>query len=151
MRVSLAGVMGAGRRRRGEPAFALVEEYLRRASAYVPCEFQSFETESALLRGVERRSGRVATALVLFDGRGAAMSSEEFAAMLRGLRDGGRQEVVVAVGPASGWGAAARARADATVSLGRMTLPHGLAQAVVAEQIYRAMTILAGHPYHCGH
>jgi 23S rRNA (pseudouridine1915-N3)-methyltransferase len=58
---------------------------------------------------------------------------------------------VLAIGPADGWSAEARQRADLLLSLGRMTLPHQLARVVLAEQVYRAFTILAGHPYHSGH
>jgi 23S rRNA (pseudouridine1915-N3)-methyltransferase len=55
------------------------------------------------------------------------------------------------VGPADGWSEYARAQAQSTLSFGPMTLPHELARLVLAEQIYRAFTILAGHPYHSGH
>jgi len=59
--------------------------------------------------------------------------------------------VLFAVGPADGWSAEARNRAQLLLSLGAMTLPHELARVVLAEQVYRACTILAGHPYHSGH
>jgi 23S rRNA (pseudouridine1915-N3)-methyltransferase len=58
---------------------------------------------------------------------------------------------MLAIGPADGWSVAARQRADLLVSFGRLTLPHQLARVVLAEQVYRALTILAGHPYHTGH
>ena len=58
---------------------------------------------------------------------------------------------VLAIGPANGWAAAARDAADMRLSLGAMTLPHELAALVLAEQVYRASTILQGHPYHLGH
>jgi 23S rRNA (pseudouridine1915-N3)-methyltransferase len=58
---------------------------------------------------------------------------------------------VLAIGPADGWSDAARARAGLLLSFGSITLPHQLARVVLAEQIYRALTILAGHPYHSGH
>lgn len=58
---------------------------------------------------------------------------------------------VLAIGPADGWSPEARVRADLVVSFGPMTLPHSLARVVLAEQVYRALTILAGHPYHSGH
>ena len=151
MTLTLAVVVGSARRLKAGAAFSLVEEYLERASAYGECRFESFADEAALLRLVERRAGRVPATLVIFDGGGAMLTSEEFAARLAGFRDTGRQSVVMGIGPASGWSEAARARAEATISLGKMTLPHALAQVVVAEQIYRALTILAGHPYHCGH
>jgi 23S rRNA (pseudouridine1915-N3)-methyltransferase len=56
--------------------------------------------------------------------------------------------MIFAVGPADGWSEAARAQAGLLLSLGAMTLAHALARLVMAEQIYRALTILAGHPYH---
>jgi len=59
--------------------------------------------------------------------------------------------LVLAIGPADGWSPAARARADLLLSFGRITLPHELAAVVAAEQLYRALTIRAKHPYHCGH
>jgi 23S rRNA (pseudouridine1915-N3)-methyltransferase len=79
------------------------------------------------------------------------LSSEAFAAHLGRLRDSSVQTVILAIGPADGWSAAARARASLVLSFGPITLPHELARAVLAEQIYRALTILAGHPYHSGH
>ena len=88
---------------------------------------------------------------MLCDGGGRLLSSEGFAERLRGLRDAGERVATMAIGPASGWSAAARARADLLLSFGPMTLPHALARVVLAEQVYRAMTILSGHPYHTGH
>jgi len=88
---------------------------------------------------------------VLLDSRGRSMTSEAFAAWLGARRDEGVQHVVFAIGPASGWSDAARKRAGLLLSLGPMTLAHSLARLVLAEQIYRAFTILSGHPYHTGH
>ncbi len=152
MTIHLACVTAAPRRLRSEPAFTLIQDYLARASHYEPSSFEAFSEESALLNAVDRRShGRARPSLLLFDGLGKSLTSREFAAHLGRLRDSGQQQVFAAIGPADGWSAAARARADLVLSLGPMTLPHALAQVVVAEQIYRALTILAGHPYHCGH
>ena len=89
--------------------------------------------------------------LLLLDSRGKTMTSEAFAAWLGGRRDDGAQHMVFAVGPASGWSEPARKRADLLLSLGPMTLAHALARLVLAEQLYRAFTILSGHPYHGGH
>ncbi len=89
--------------------------------------------------------------LVMLDGRGKEMSSERFAGWLGRERDGGRQRIVFGVGPADGWSEQARRRADLLLSLGPMTLPHELARVVLLEQVYRAFTILSGHPYHAGH
>jgi 23S rRNA (pseudouridine1915-N3)-methyltransferase len=117
----------------------------------MPTEALIYPTEAAFLTWIDRQSGRTVPNLILLDSRGKQFSSEEFAAHLGGLRDTGTQVVVVAIGPANGWSAEARRRANLLLSLGPMTLPHELARAVVAEQMYRALTILAGHPYHCGH
>lgn len=88
---------------------------------------------------------------ILLDSRGQQLSSEEFAQRLGDLRDGATQRLVIAVGPADGWSATALQRASLLFSLGKITLPHQLARVIVAEQVYRALTILAGHPYHSGH
>ena len=151
MKIQLVGITSSERRLRAEPTFALVESYLNRASQYESCSFAAYPTEAAMLTGTLRLSGRSRAYLLLLDGGGKLMKSQEFATRLGALRDTGRQDVVLAIGPASGWSSDALSRADLLLSLGPMTLPHALAQVVVAEQIYRALTILAGHPYHCGH
>lgn len=85
---------------------------------------------------------------VLLDEGGKTFSSEAFARALASRRDEGRRVLAFLIGGPDGHGHAARARAQLTLSLGPMTLPHGLARIVLAEQIYRAATILSGHPYH---
>jgi 23S rRNA (pseudouridine1915-N3)-methyltransferase len=127
------------------------EDYIERASRYVQCETQNFETETALLEWVERQAGRLAATVVLLDSRGQMLTSEDFAAQLGRMRDEGAQRIVLAIGPANGWSETARRRASLLFSLGRITLPHQLARVVLAEQVYRGLTILAGHPYHSGH
>ena len=79
------------------------------------------------------------------------MTSESFAEWLGKQRDTATQQIVFSVGPANGWSDASRKRASLQLSLGPMTLAHALARVVLAEQIYRAFTILSGHPYHSGH
>jgi 23S rRNA (pseudouridine1915-N3)-methyltransferase len=79
------------------------------------------------------------------------MTSDGFAGWLGGQRDNGAQHIVFAIGPASGWSESTRRRATLLLSLGQMTMAHALARLVTAEQIYRAFTILTGHPYHSGH
>ncbi len=79
------------------------------------------------------------------------MTSETFAAWLGSRRDEGAQRIVFAIGPASGWSEEARQKAYLLFSLGPLTFAHALARVVIAEQLYRAFTILAGHPYHTGH
>lgn len=86
--------------------------------------------------------------LICLDRSGTQLGSEGFAHSLGKFRDGGTQGLAFFVGGADGLGLRAMFEADLVLSLGPMTLPHGLARIVLAEQIYRAITILAGHPYH---
>ena len=88
--------------------------------------------------------------LICLDRGGDQLGSEEFAQALAKFRDGGAQGLAFFIGGADGLGLAAQFKADRIVSLGPMTLPHGLARIVLAEQIYRAGTLLTGHPYHRG-
>ena len=129
----------------------LTAVYLGRCSTFAHCDTEAFRTEDALIEWLGRLSGRTPALPVLLDSRGRQMSSEAFAAWLGARRDQGAQHIVFAIGPASGWSDTAREKANLLLSLGPMTLAHALARAVVAEQIYRAFTILTGHPYHAGH
>ncbi len=87
-------------------------------------------------------------ALCVLDERGKILSSPEFAQMLAGWRDGGRQDAAFVIGGADGVDPALRGRADQVISFGRMVWPHMLVRVMLAEQLYRAATILAGSPYH---
>ena len=90
----------------------------------------------------------IAEVRVVLDETGRAMTSQEFAAWLAARRDGGSSGVAFLVGGPDGHGPDVRQSARLIMSLGPMTLPHGLARIVLAEQIYRAITIISGHPYH---
>jgi 23S rRNA (pseudouridine1915-N3)-methyltransferase len=125
--------------------------YLKRSRPFAETESSTFSSEAALMASVERRRSRVAPLLVLLDSRGRSLSSEAFAAWIGKQRDGRVQNLIFAIGPADGWSERARERAGLLLSLGPMTLPHELARVVLAEQVYRAFTILANHPYHGGH
>lgn len=85
---------------------------------------------------------------VVLDETGRDMSSEALAAILGGWRDGGTREVRFLIGAADGHDATTRDGADLLLGFGRATWPHMLVRAMLAEQLYRAMMILAGHPYH---
>jgi 23S rRNA (pseudouridine1915-N3)-methyltransferase len=111
----------------------------------------TFNDEDAFSAWMDHSKGRTGIYSILLDSRGKQLTSEEFARTLVKLRDEGQQRIVLAIGPANGWSAATRRRAQLLFSLGQITLPHELASAVLAEQTYRALTILAGHPYHSGH
>jgi 23S rRNA (pseudouridine1915-N3)-methyltransferase len=137
------------------PAHALLVDYTKRLSSYAPTEVQLHRTEQAFLDALARHRARTSPWLVLLDSRGVQLSSEGLAARLRSQQETGRQLAIFAIGPADGWLPATLEAAQAggclVLSFGPMTLPHELARVVLAEQLYRAFTILAGHPYHTGH
>jgi len=133
------------------PAAQLLADYLDRARRLTPCTLQTFPSEAKLLAFLDTATARTRPALLLADSRGQQLSSTELATAITTLQDTGTQLLVCAIGPADGWSPAALARADRTLAFGRITLPHELAAVVLAEQIYRALTIRAGHPYHSGH
>lgn len=145
VKITVASVAVRGRSERFD---GLAAEYLDRLQAYAEAESEVFKTSQALFDWVVRLKGRTPPMLVLLDGRGKPLSSEALAEWLRRQRDEGQQRVVFAIGPADGWTNAERERAGLLLSLGPMTLPHELVRVVVSEQLYRAFTILAGHPYH---
>lgn len=82
------------------------------------------------------------------DETGEVLTSARFAADIAALRDNGAPALTFLIGGADGLSDAARVRSDRIVSLSALTLPHGIARIVLAEQLYRAATMLAGHPYH---
>src|SRR5208282_3299190 len=120
-----------------EPAIqALTEEYLKRIGRYAEVAGLALKDEAAILS--------------LATGEGQQISSEELAEFLE------REQVnatplLFAIGGSDGFSDEARRSAGFTLSLGKMTLPHELARVVLVEQLYRAFTILANHPYHLGH
>ena len=136
---------------------SLTDEYLTRISRYVPAEGRALRDETALLQLCGRATKATKTAsagkstLVLMDSRGKQFSSEEFARFLGDYRDRNPLPLVFAIGPADGFSETALGAAQQTMSLGKMTLAHELARVVLLEQVYRAFTILQGHPYHSGH
>ena len=138
---------------------SLTDEYLKRISRYTQVEGLALHDEAALLqlrgRAASAKSSKTSNAgkstLVLMDSRGKQFSSEEFAHFLEDYQDRNPLPLVFAVGGADGFSEAARSAAQHTISLGKMTLPHELARVILLEQLYRAFTILKGHPYHSGH
>jgi len=130
---------------------ALTDEYLERLRHYAEIEHATFKDESAVLKLCRDGVRPVRFALVLVDSRGRELSSEQFAHWLREYRERNSLPLLFAVGAADGFSDEARKAATLVLSLGKMTLAHELARVVLLEQIYRAFTILAGHPYHLGH
>jgi 23S rRNA (pseudouridine1915-N3)-methyltransferase len=143
-----------------EPAIqSLTDEYLRRISRYLQVEGLALKDEAALLemcgRAKPAKAGKSAgggkSTLVLMDSGGKQLSSEEWARFLGDYFDRNALPLVFAIGPADGFSEAERSAAQHVISLGRMTLAHELARVVLLEQVYRAFTILKGHPYRSGH
>ena len=136
-----------------EPAIAsLTDEYLKRISRYAQVEGILLRDEAGLLAkfGTDSKSGSKST-LVLMDSRGKELTSEQFAKFLGDYQERNPLPLVFAVGGADGFAAETKSAAANLISFGKMTMAHELARVVLLEQIYRAFTILKGHPYHSGH
>jgi 23S rRNA (pseudouridine1915-N3)-methyltransferase len=150
-------VLAVGRLR-GGPEKDLIDDYLSRFDA--TGRPQALGPARVLEVEDKRRRGRDAeadlllshipagAAVVALDERGKTLSSPDFADLLARLRDEGRPETCLLIGGADGHGRAALDRADVKLSLGKMVWPHMLARVMLAEQLYRAASILAGTPYH---
>lgn len=135
-----------------EPAIAaLTQEYLKRIARYTPVEGVTARAEADLLAKFGVSKGAAKSTLVLMDSRGKELSSEQFASFIGDYQDRNPLPLVFAIGGADGFSDAARTAAQSTISLGKITLAHELARVVLLEQVYRAFTILRGHPYHSGH
>ena len=158
MRLILAAV---GRLKAG-PERDLCDRYVGRVRAIARqagiAGLDTWEIDEARSRGSEERKREEAAglgarlgagaAVVVFDERGRTFSSQDFAAMIERARDGGMPALAFVVGGPDGFDATFRARAASQYSFGAATLPHQLVRVLVAEQIYRALTIFTGHPYH---
>ena len=130
---------------------ALTDEYLKRISHHAEAEGVAVKDEAAILRMCETSARPTRHTLVLLDGRGKQLSSEDLAKFLSDYQDCNSQPLLFAVGPASGFSEDARRSARLVLSLGKMTIAHELARIFLLEQVYRAFTIMKGHPYHLGH
>ncbi len=155
-------VIAVGRLKSG-PERELVERYRERldatgrAAGFTGLDLVEIP-ESRARRDADRRAEEAGAilaragpaAIVAFDERGRSPSSEAFAARIGGWRDEGRGATAFVVGGPDGLDESVRRRADLVVSFGALTLPHQIVRALVLEQLYRAATILTGHPYHRG-
>lgn len=154
------GVHAVGRMKAG-PERDLAARYFDRFAKAGPAigldwagvaEIAESRAQTAALR--KQEEGRaLATAaqgatLVLLDETGKSIGSEDFAARLGELRDSGVRQLLFAIGGADGHEPELRARAALVLSFGAMTWPHQIVRVMLAEQLYRATTILSGHPYH---
>ncbi|MGD0964488.1 MAG: 23S rRNA (pseudouridine(1915)-N(3))-methyltransferase RlmH [Candidatus Acidiferrales bacterium] len=130
---------------RREQARALFDDYLRRIQRYAEAEIHELrDATPARLCKLKMEPG---SAVVLLDAAGKQFTSLQFARWLGDLRDRGTREIVFLCGDAAGFPPALRGAATLKVSLSTLTMPHEFARVVLAEQTYRAFTILAGHPY----
>ncbi len=130
---------------RREEARALLDDYTARIRHYADVEVTELrDTSPAALRKLKFDSSAT---IVLLDAAGKQFTSQQFAKWLGDLRDRGTRELVFLCGDAEGFPADMRAAAKQKISLSTLTMPHEFARVVLAEQIYRAFAILAGHPY----
>ena len=108
------------------------------------------DVKSRMADEAERLAARLPEGahIVLLDARGKGMTSEDFADMLGALRDAGTRDLVFVIGGPDGLSALPDKKAGRSLAFGPQTWPHLLARALLSEQLYRAVTILAGHPYH---
>ena len=152
-------ILAVGRARKGpEAALAAdrMERFTRTGRPLGLGPARLVEVEPRRARGPEAEAALLLAALpegavlVALDERGRALASPDLAARLADWRDEGRRAAAFALGGADGHAEALRARADLVLSFGPMVWPHLLARAMLAEQLYRAATILAGTPYHRG-
>ncbi|MBV9482016.1 MAG: 23S rRNA (pseudouridine(1915)-N(3))-methyltransferase RlmH [Acidobacteria bacterium] len=135
-----------------DPAIqSLTAEYLKRLSYYADIEGMSLSSEDALLKQSGKSGARPAYSVVILDSKGKELSSEQFAQFLENHQNQNPQPLLFAVGGPNGFSSGVRRSAYFVLSLGKMTLAHELARVVLLEQLYRAFTILKGHPYHLGH
>lgn len=127
-------------RNMGVPQIAVEEVSVSRAR----------ETPARMKEEGERLAGRIPQGahVVLLDAKGKGMTSEDFAEMLGALRDAGTKDLALVIGGPDGLAALPGIKAGRSLAFGPQTWPHLLVRAMLAEQIYRALTILAGHPYH---
>lgn len=140
---------------RNEHLRALVEDYLARLRRFVRCEVVELRESSAreARQGIEEEGGRILGALhrealvVLLDVEGREWSSFELAGALEGWQTEGRKEIAFIIGGHNGVSKEVASRASSRWSLSRLTLTHEMARVVLAEQLYRAYTIIKGLPY----
>jgi 23S rRNA (pseudouridine1915-N3)-methyltransferase len=132
-----------GKTRRAE-CRAMVEDYAARIKRYAEITIAQVREDSAALKRMEFASGAT---IALLDAAGKPQTSADFARWLGRERDRGAREIVFLCGGAEGFPEALRKQATTKLSLSSLTMPHELARVVLAEQVYRAFAILAGHPY----
>jgi 23S rRNA (pseudouridine1915-N3)-methyltransferase len=150
MKLRIAWIQAKPGKDKSAAVQSLTAEYVKRISRYTPVETHELASEAALLKLLDK-SVRTPPVLVLLDSGGKQLSSEEIAGFISRHGDRGIPQMLFAVGGADGFSEEARRQAHLVLSLGKITIAHELARVVLLEQLYRAFTIIKGHPYHCGH
>lgn len=149
---------------RGTPEGALTEDYVGRARAlgkrlgFITVQAEEVpvsklrEAKARIAEEGERLASRVPAGAqaVFLDSRGKGMTSESFAEMLAAMRDAGARDLVFLIGGPDGLDPGPSVKSSRSLAFGQQTWPHLMVRAMLAEQIYRALTILSGHPYHRG-
>ncbi|HEX4003023.1 MAG TPA: 23S rRNA (pseudouridine(1915)-N(3))-methyltransferase RlmH [Candidatus Acidoferrales bacterium] len=130
---------------RREEVRVLVADYVRRIERYA--EIEVSELRDGAPAALRKLKIEPSATVVLLDAAGKQFTSQQFARWLGDLRDRSVREIVFLCGDAEGFPATLRAGAQQKLSLSTLTMPHEFARVVLAEQIYRAFAILAGHPY----
>jgi 23S rRNA (pseudouridine1915-N3)-methyltransferase len=147
---------------RGTSEGTLIDDYVGRAHAFgkrlgfssVAMEEVSVsklrESRARIAEEGERLAARIPPGahVIFLDARGKGMTSEAFAEMLGAMRDAGARDLVFLVGGPDGLDPGPSVKAGRSLAFGPQTWPHLMVRAMLAEQVYRALTILGGHPYH---
>ncbi len=144
MKVTIAAI---GKCKKGSPERTLVDEYIKRSTWDVTikeADNSNQDDEAKFLQAAVPHGAKV----IVLDERGVNIKSIELAAKIADWQLNGCSEICFLIGGADGHLQSTRDKADLILSFGKLTLPHMLMRAVLAEQIYRIQTIIAGHPYH---
>ncbi len=127
---------------------SLCDEYSRRIQPFAPLEVVEVRDAAGLRARWSRAGAGGQSVRVMLDERGEQVDSRGLSRWLAGWRADGARQVSFYIGDADGFTPDDRTGADRLLALSRLTLPHRLARLIVLEQLYRAATLLAGHPYH---
>lgn len=140
-------ILAIGKCKKNSPEAAIIAEYIKRSSCEIIVKEKDNATQDEEATFLQANIPHNAKVIVL-DERGENMKSTELAAKIASWQLNGTSEICFLIGGADGHLQSTRDKADLILSFGKLTLPHMLMRAVLAEQIYRIQTIIAGHPYH---
>lgn len=153
----ILGLLVCGKLKAG-PETDLVREYLSRAKrqgrnlgiTHIPCREIALSANSTKRQAADLAIKALPAGVkkIILDETGKNITTDQFADQIGQWRDQGTPEIALMVGPADGWDQQMRGQGDLVLSFGKMTWPHKLAHVMAAEQIYRAISILSGTPYH---